>query len=101
MTLRLQGASSESHGSIDEFAQAIVGNSAANILEGKAGADALTGGAGNDRFILSVAALAIPGHVDAITDYARGDIVVTASALSSDVELLGAQKANVHHDYWD
>ena len=35
----------------------------------------MTGGAGNDRFILSGAALSGPGHVDAITDYARGDIV--------------------------
>ena len=153
----------------NEFGQAIFGNSSANVLEGKAGADALTGGAGNDRFVLSSAALAGPGHVDAITDYGRGDIVdvtqilsiaagtnpvaggylrvttggliqvdangggdawmtlstvngsaavslrylsggaatdvsvarVAASALSSDVELLGAQKANVHHDYWD
>jgi len=66
----------------NEFGQAIVGNAGANVLEGKAGADTLTGGAGNDRFVLSAAALTDPGNVDAITDYARGDVVEVSQILA-------------------
>ena len=42
-----------------------------------AGADILYGGKGNDRFVLSNAAVTSPGtaNIDAIKDYAAGDIV--------------------------
>jgi phospholipase/lecithinase/hemolysin len=59
----------------NDFDQAIVGNAANNLIEGKGGADVLTGGAGNDRFVLSSAALSGTGAIDSITDYARGDVV--------------------------
>lgn len=68
----------------NEFDQAIVGNSAANVLEGMGGADALTGGAGKDVFVLSHAAVSDPGpaNIDTITDYASGDIVDVTQILS-------------------
>lgn len=66
----------------NEFDQAIVGNNGANVIEGKAGADTMTGGGGSDTFVLSAAALAGPGHVDAITDYGKGDIVDLTQVLN-------------------
>jgi phospholipase/lecithinase/hemolysin len=66
----------------NDFDQAIVGNAASNVLEGKGGADLLTGGAGNDRFVLSNVALLGPGSVDTITDYAKGDIVDVTQILN-------------------
>ena len=66
----------------NEFDQVIVGNSGSNVLEGKAGADVMTGGTGNDRFVLNPAALTGAGHVDAITDYSRGDIVDLSQVLN-------------------
>ena len=66
----------------NEFGQTIVGNSAGNVLEGKGGADSYTGGAGNDRFVLSSTALTSAGNVDSIKDYARGDIVDVTQVLS-------------------
>ena len=66
----------------NEFGQTIVGNSAPNVIEGKGGADVMTGRAGHDRFVLSATALTGPENVDAITDYARGDIVDVTQILS-------------------
>lgn len=60
----------------NEFTQEIVGNAGVNILNGKGGDDVMTGGAGKDVFVLGT------GGVDAITDYAKGDIVDVAQALS-------------------
>ena len=61
----------------NEFAQTIIGNAGINVIEGMAGADILYGGKGNDRFVLSNAAVTSPGtaNIDAIKDYAAGDIV--------------------------
>ena len=66
----------------NDFDQALIGNAAANVLDGKGGADTLTGGSGNDRFVLGKAALLGPGNVDAITDYARGDVLDVTQVLS-------------------
>lgn len=61
----------------NDFAQTIIGNTGANVIEGKGGADILYGGRGNDRFVLSSSAVTSPGvaNIDAIMDYASGDLV--------------------------
>jgi hypothetical protein len=68
----------------NEFGQTIVGNSGNNVIEGKAGADVLFGGAGKDVFVLSNAAVTSPGsaNIDAIADYAKGDVVDVTQILS-------------------
>lgn len=60
----------------NDYGQALIGNAGANILDGRGGADTLTGGAGKDVFVLSDA-----GSIDAILDYARGEIVDVAQLL--------------------
>jgi phospholipase/lecithinase/hemolysin len=61
----------------NEYSQTIIGNAGANVLEGKDGADTFFGRQGNDRFVLSNSAVTSPGsgNIDAIKDYAAGDIV--------------------------
>ena len=68
----------------NDFDQAIIGNSGANVLEGKGGADQLWGGAGNDRFVLSNNAMTKPdgSQVDHIMDYAKGDVVDVTQVLA-------------------
>ena len=68
----------------NEFAQTIIGNAGANVIEGKGGADTLYGGKGNDRFVLSNDAITSPGaaNIDAIMDYASGDLVDVTQILS-------------------
>jgi Ca2+-binding RTX toxin-like protein len=68
----------------NEFGQAIIGNSANNVLEGKGGADTFTGGAGKDVFVLSNTAVTAPGaaNIDRITDYGVGDVVDVSQVLS-------------------
>jgi len=68
----------------NDFDQMIVGNSAANVLDGKGGADQLWGGAGNDRFVLGNSALTKPdgSQVDHIMDYAKGDVVDVSQVLA-------------------
>ncbi len=68
----------------NDFGQMIVGNSAANVLEGKGGSDQLWGGSGNDRFVLSNSALTKPdgSQVDHIMDYAKGDVVDVSQVLA-------------------
>jgi Ca2+-binding RTX toxin-like protein len=68
----------------NDFGQMIVGNAAANVLEGKGGADQIWGGAGNDRFVLSKSAVTKPdgSQVDHIMDYANGDVVDVTQVLA-------------------
>jgi phospholipase/lecithinase/hemolysin len=68
----------------NEFAQTLIGNSGANVLEGKGGADTLYGNKGNDRFVLSNTAVTSPGaaNIDAIMDYAAGDLVDVTQILA-------------------
>ena len=68
----------------NEYGQTIVGNAGNNILEGKGGADTLNGGGGKDVFVLSNSAVTNPGtaNIDAIADYASGDIVDIRQILS-------------------
>lgn len=68
----------------NEFAQTLIGNTGANVLEGKGGADILYGNKGNDRFVLSGTAVTSPGaaNVDAIMDYAAGDLVDVTQILA-------------------
>ena len=68
----------------NEFAQTLIGNTGANVLEGKGGADILYGNKGNDRFVLSNTAVTSPGaaNVDAIMDYAAGDLVDVTQILA-------------------
>ena len=42
----------------------------------------MTGGAGNDTFILSSTALQGPGNTDTITDYGKGDLVDVTQILN-------------------
>ncbi|HVL79253.1 MAG TPA: hypothetical protein VM346_08200, partial [Sphingomicrobium sp.] len=50
---------------------------------GGAGADTMTGGAGNDIFVLSNHAITLgAGHVDTITDYATGEDIVDITFLN-------------------
>jgi Ca2+-binding RTX toxin-like protein len=68
----------------NEFAQTLIGNTGANVLEGKGGADILYGNKGNDRFVLSNNAVTSPGaaNIDAIMDYAGGDLVDVTQILA-------------------
>ena len=68
----------------NEFAQTLIGNTGANVLEGKGGADILYGNKGNDRFVLSNDAVTSPGaaNIDAIMDYAAGDLVDVTQILA-------------------
>jgi len=68
----------------NEFAQTLIGNTGANVLEGKGGADILYGNKGNDRFVLSNTAVTSPGaaNIDAIMDYAAGDLVDVTQILA-------------------
>ena len=68
----------------NEFAQTLIGNTGANVLEGKGGADILYGNKGNDRFVLSNSAVTSPGatNIDAIMDYAAGDLVDVTQILA-------------------
>lgn len=68
----------------NDFDQMIVGNAAANVLEGKGGADQLWGGTGNDRFVLNNSAVtkADGSQVDHIMDYAKGDVVDVTQVLA-------------------
>lgn len=68
----------------NEFAQTLIGNTGANVLEGKGGADILYGNRGNDRFVLSNDAVTSPGaaNIDAIMDYAAGDLVDVTQILA-------------------
>jgi Ca2+-binding RTX toxin-like protein len=68
----------------NEFAQTLIGNTGANVLEGKGGADTLYGNRGNDRFVLSNDAVTSPGaaNIDAIMDYAAGDLVDVSQILA-------------------
>jgi phospholipase/lecithinase/hemolysin len=68
----------------NEFAQTLIGNTGANVLEGKGGADILYGNKGNDRFVLSNTAVTSPGaaNIDAIMDYATGDLVDVTQILA-------------------
>jgi phospholipase/lecithinase/hemolysin len=68
----------------NEFAQTLIGNTGANVLEGKGGADVLYGNKGNDRFVLSNSAVTSPGagNIDAIMDYAAGDLVDVTQILA-------------------
>ena len=68
----------------NDFAQTLIGNTGANVLEGKGGADILYGNRGNDRFVLSNDAVTSPGtaNVDAIMDYAAGDLVDVSQILA-------------------
>ena len=68
----------------NEFAQTLIGNAGANVLEGKGGADILYGNKGNDRFVLSNTAVTSPGaaNIDAIMDYAAGDLVDVTQILA-------------------
>jgi hypothetical protein len=68
----------------NEFAQTLIGNTGANVLEGKGGADILYGYRGNDRFVLSSTAVTSPGaaNIDAIMDYAAGDLVDVTQILA-------------------
>ena len=54
------------------------------MIEGKGGADILYGNKGNDRFVLSSTAVTSPGaaNVDAIMDYAAGDLVDVTQILA-------------------
>jgi Ca2+-binding RTX toxin-like protein len=54
------------------------------VLEGKGGADILYGNKGNDRFVLSNSAVTSPGatNIDAIMDYAAGDLVDVTQILA-------------------
>ena len=57
-------------------ADTIIGNGANNVLKGQLGSDTLTGGAGNDTFLDTIA-----GHNgDTITDFGRGDSIVFSDA---------------------
>jgi len=68
----------------NEFAQTLIGNTGANVLEGKGGADILYGNKGNDRFVLSNDAVTSAGaaNIDAIMDYAAGDLVDVTQILA-------------------
>jgi phospholipase/lecithinase/hemolysin len=68
----------------NEFAQTLIGNTGANVLEGKGGADILYGNKGNDRFVLSNSAVTSPGaaNIDAIMDFAAGDLVDVTQILA-------------------
>jgi phospholipase/lecithinase/hemolysin len=68
----------------NDFDQMVVGNSGANVIEGKGGADQLWGGTGNDRFVLSNSAVTKPdgSQIDHIMDYAKGDVVDITQILS-------------------
>lgn len=57
------------------------GGDGADILDGGSGVDSLTGGAGNDVFVVDLSA-AGGGAVDAITDYAAGDVVDLTQIIS-------------------
>lgn len=62
------------------FADRLSGNSAANILEGAAGDDRLTGGGGRDAFVFKFAGG--DTGIDRITDFGRDDTIVTDKALA-------------------
>jgi phospholipase/lecithinase/hemolysin len=68
----------------NDFDQMIVGNAAANVLDGKGGADQLWGGTGNDRFVLNNSAVtkADGSQVDHIMDYSKGDVVDLTQVLA-------------------
>ena len=75
----------------NELAQSIYGNNGDNIITSGGGADYLVGGAGNDVFVLSNAAITSPGpaNISAIADYAAGDVIdvsqILAVAVGTDV----------------
>jgi Ca2+-binding RTX toxin-like protein len=64
--LTLTGAANI-NGTGNTIANAITGNGATNFIDGKLGADTLTGGLGNDHFLFSTALGA--SNIDTISDY--------------------------------
>jgi Ca2+-binding RTX toxin-like protein len=63
--------SSAINGTGNTLNNTIVGNTAANILNGMGGKDALTGGLGADKFVFNTA-LSATTNLDTITDFSHG-----------------------------
>lgn len=77
----------------------IVGNDQANIVEGRAGYDTLTGGGGSDLFIISP-----QFGVDVITDFVAGagtnDALIFSRSLFTSFDAVLANSAQVGADTW-
>ena len=77
----------------------IIGNGVANVIEGRAGYDTLTGGGGSDLFIVN------PNFgTDVITDFVAGagtdDALVFSLSLFSNFDQVKAHAAQVGTDTW-
>ena len=74
---------------------ALIGNSAANLLDGRGGADKMTGGAGNDVFIVdNVGDVAIETSSQGGTDLVRSRVSFTLGARIEDLTLEGRAAIN-------
>jgi S-layer protein len=79
-------------------ADVLIGNNGDDILKTNAGLDTLTGGAGNDLFVVNVASANVNSYAT-ITDFAAGDLIQFAGAGSFQSAKVTLGDTAVFQDY--
>ena len=81
-------------GSVSYTHLVLTGNSAANVLDGKEGADTMAGGAGNDIYVVDNAADVVTEAASAGTDTVQSSITWTLAANIENLTLTGTAPVN-------
>ncbi|CAK0769201.1 serralysin [Gammaproteobacteria bacterium] len=82
------------NGTGNEFANALVGNSGDNILDGLVGADTMTGGAGNDTYLVDNAGDVVLEQAGGGTDQVKSSLTYTLLANVENLTLTGTDHLN-------
>ncbi|MBD9375671.1 calcium-binding protein [Rhizobium sp. ARZ01] len=82
------------NGSGNSLANVLIGNTADNVLDGKAGADKMQGGKGNDTYIVDNLADTVAEKANEGIDLVQASVSYTLAANIENLTLAGAAKIN-------